>query len=147
MSRAISGVGTKLYRDAAGDSSEADWRVISEVLSISGPTMSRGTIDVTNLDSEGGYREFITGFRDAGDITASINYYKDGYKSLKEDFEADDPRWFKIVLPDGQSLWFEAFVTGIPLDIPLDSQISYNVTFKITGRTDYDSDSSSLVYK
>lgn len=39
MSRAISGVGTKLYRDAAGDSSEADWRVISEVLSISGPTM------------------------------------------------------------------------------------------------------------
>lgn len=147
MSNAISGVGTKLYRDSAGDSSLASWEAISEVLSISGPTMSRGTIDVTNLDSAGGYREFITGFRDAGEITVNINYYKDGYKSLKEDFEADDPRWYKIVLPDNQALWFEAYVTGIPLDIPLDSQISYNVTFKITGATDYDADSSSAVDK
>jgi hypothetical protein len=57
-SNAISGVGTKFYRWNSGT-----WQALAEVNSISGPSMTS-----TSLDSIGGYREFIAGFRDGGTI-------------------------------------------------------------------------------
>ena len=60
---AISGVGTTLYRSTT---SGGTFAAVAEIPSISGPNMTRDTIDVTDLDSTGGYREFIAGFRDGG---------------------------------------------------------------------------------
>ena len=37
--------------------------------SINGLELSADTIDVTTLDSDGGYREFIGGFKDAGEVS------------------------------------------------------------------------------
>jgi hypothetical protein len=62
-SDAFAGVGTVFKRGAVA---------IAEITSISGPNLTRGTIDVTNLDSTNGYREFIAGFRDGGEVTLSM---------------------------------------------------------------------------
>jgi len=51
-SKAIAGVGTKFKRWNG-----SAWVDIAEINSITGPSMSRDTIDVTSLDSTGGYRE------------------------------------------------------------------------------------------
>ena len=73
MSNAFSGLGTKFLRwDSSNPTSSGDWEVIAEVISISGPTMTREFIDVTSLDSIGGYREFIAGFRDGCLLYTSI---------------------------------------------------------------------------
>jgi predicted secreted protein len=146
MSNAISGVGTKFYRDSV-DSSGHQWGTpIAEILSISGPTMSRGTIDVTNLDSTGGYREFISGFRDSGQVTLKMNFTRDGYKAMKEDFDYDSPKDYKIVLPDDDAtaLVFSGFVLDLPMDIPADDKITCDITIKISGVTELSNDSSDL---
>ena len=71
MSNAKAGVGT-LFRRWSGTA----WVNIAEINSISGPNMSRDTIDVTSLDSTGGYREFIPGFRDGGTVQLAMNFVR-----------------------------------------------------------------------
>jgi predicted secreted protein len=86
-SAAISGVGTHFQR-ATADTSDPTFASIAEVNSISGPSLSRDTIDVTSLDSTSGYREFIGGFRDGGEVSLEMNFTKDGFTDMKTDFES-----------------------------------------------------------
>lgn len=137
-SNAVAGVGTKLQRGNEDSSSGAaeSFTDIAEVNSISGPTMSRGTIDVTSLDSTGGYREFITGFRDPGQVTLNMNFSLDTYDDFLSEFEGSVAKTYQIVLPDSgnTTIQFDALVTDLPLDIPLDDKITANVTLKLTGK-------------
>ena len=130
MSNAVSGVGT-LFRRWSGTA----WVNIAEINSISGPGMSRNTIDVTSLDSTGGYREFITGFRDAGTIALSMNFTRVTYEAMKTDFESNVLQNYEMVLPDVEhtSIEFEGLVTELPLTIPADDKITADVTIKISG--------------
>ena len=140
MSNAVSGVGT-LFRRWSGTA----WVNIAEINSISGPGMSRNTIDVTSLDSTGGYREFITGFRDAGTIALSMNFSRVTYEAMKTDFESNVLQNYEMVLPDVEhtSIEFEGLVTELPLTIPADDKITADVTIKISGAVTMASGSGS----
>jgi predicted secreted protein len=129
-SKAIAGVGTVFLRWSG-----AAWVALAEVNSISGPTMTRDFIDVTSLDSTSGYREFITGFRDAGTVSLSMNFTNDTYDLMKLDFENDAHVHYQIVLPDSDSTSFEfaGLVTELPLEIPTDDKVTANVTIKLSG--------------
>jgi len=139
-STAVSGVGTLLRRWSG-----SAWVNISEINSISGPSKTRDTIDVTSLDSTDGYREFITGFRDAGTVQLNMNFTRASFDIMNDDFEDDDPQNYEIMLPDAEntSFEFEAFVTEVPLEIPTDDKITLSVTLKITGPVDTESGSGS----
>lgn len=139
-SNAIAGVGTKFYR--WGGSS---WAAIAEVNSITGPSMTRDFIDVTSLDSTGGFREFITGFRDAGTVSLAMNFTHDTYTILKGDFEDNAVHYYMICLPDAQvtSLEFAGLVTELPLSIPTDDKVTADVTIKISGTVDLTSGTGS----
>jgi len=141
MSNAVAGVGT-VVRKWDGASS---WDNIAEVTNISGPGMTREMIDVTSLDSTSGYREFIAGFRDAGTIVLSMNYTRAGLDMFKADFEDNETKFYEIVLPDDDatSLEFEGLVQEFPFTIPTDSQITMEVTIKITGEVTVNSGSNS----
>jgi predicted secreted protein len=129
-SAALSGVGTIFNRWSG-----STWVALAEVNSITGPTMTRAFIDVTSLDSTGGYREFITGFRDAGTISLKMNFTSSTYLALVEDFESSVVQNYQILIPDtaGTALEFIGLVTEIPLSIPTDDKISADCTIKITG--------------
>jgi len=133
MSEAVSGVGAEFQR-GDGASNEA-FTKISEVSNIDGPNKSRDTIDVTNLDSTGGYREFIPGFRDGGEISLTMNWTRDGYETLDGDFESDDSVNYQIVLTDtGATTYsFAAYCTALGQGVPMDDKITATATFKITG--------------
>ena len=139
---AKSGVGVSFQRWAAVGSS-GDWEEIAEIRSITGPSMTRDTIDTTTLDTEGGYRTFITGFRNPGTLALSMNYTRAGYEALKDDFENDDLQNYRIVLPDDDEtvLEFEGIVTEIPLTIPEDL-IAVDTVIQISGQVDLYSNSS-----
>lgn len=98
-SQAISGIGTKFARFNS-ESSAGTWENIAEVNNISGPSKSRETIDVTSLDSVGGYREFIASIKDGGNVTFSMNFTKAGYDLMNDDFESDILQDYRIALPD-----------------------------------------------
>lgn len=139
-STAVSGVGTEFRRwDATGEA----WEALAEINSITGPGSTRATIDVTSLDSTGGYREFITGFRDAGTVRLDMNFTRDAYELMVNDFESDTAVNYEIVLPDVENttLEFEGYVTEVPLTIPQDDKITAAVTIKITGQVTINSGS------
>ena len=92
MSSAISGVGTS-FRRWNGSS----WENIAEINSITGPNKSRDTIDVTSLDSTGGYREFIGGFRDGGSVTLPMNFTRDTYDTMNTDFDQNKSSGSRIL--------------------------------------------------
>lgn len=130
MSLAVAGVGTQ-FRRWSGSA----WANLAEINSITGPTMTRDFIDVTSLDSTGGYREFITGFRDAGTVSLSMNFTRDTYDAFKGDFESPDLHYYEICLPDVENttLEFAGLVTEVPITIPTDDKITADVTIKISG--------------
>lgn len=135
MSNAFSGVGTQFKR-ASEESSGSGFVAVAEVNSISGPTMTREFIDVTSLDSTGGFREFITGFRDGGEVTLNMNFTYTTYNTLLGDFNDDDDRMYQIVLPDSGNTTFQFWgrVTQMPVDIPADDKVTADITVKITGQ-------------
>jgi len=121
------------------------WVDISEILSIGGPGMSRDVIDVTSLDSVGGYREFIAGFRDPGTMTLSMIFRRDTFNTMKTDFESDTLQNYELVLSDAEvtSFEFEGLVTELPLTVPSDDKITMEVTIKISGEVTVNSGSGS----
>jgi len=135
-SKAIAGVGTKFFRNGTA---------LAEVNSINGPGMTRDFIDVTSLDSTGGYREFIAGFRDGGTVTLNMNFTRATYELMKEDFENDDEQIYEIVLPDADStsVEFVGLVTELPLTIPTDDKVTADVTIKVSGQVTVNSGTGS----
>lgn len=134
MSDAVAGVGAKFKR---GDGASAEvFTAIAEIRSIGGPEMSRETIDVTNLDSTGGYREFIASFRDGGEVTLEMNFTRAGYEDMLTDFQSDGSVNYQVVVPDtGETtLDFAAYVTRLGLSIPTEDAVTAPVTLKITGQ-------------
>lgn len=140
-SKAIAGVGTVINRK----SDAGQWEALAEVNSISGPSMTRDFIDVTSLDSTGGYREFITGFRDAGTVSLTMNFTRATYDLMLADFESATPRQYEIILPDTDVTSFEfcGLVTELPLEIPTDDKVTANCTIKLTGAVTVNSGSGT----
>lgn len=132
-SNAIPGVGCEFTR-GNGASSET-FTALAEVNSINGPGMTRDFIDVTSLDSTGGYREFIGGFRDGGTLSLNMNFTLTTYAQMLLDFENQDAVNYQVVLSDSgnSTLTFAAFVTDLPLTITPDDKVTCDVTLKITG--------------
>jgi len=141
-STATAGVGTIFQRWSG-----SVWAAIAEVLSITGPGMSRDTIDVTSLSSSGGYREFIAGFRNPGTLQLSLNFNRATYDLFKTDFESNTARNYRIVLPDIENTSIEliGLVTEVPLTIPTDDKITFDVTIQITGPVESDSGASQTL--
>lgn len=135
-SNAFSGVGTSFKRQSDASSDGAPYTAIAEVNSISGPNMSRSTIDVTSLDSTGGYREFIAGFRDGGEVTLEMNFSLSTYDQMKDDFENENTHNYQIVLPDtgATTFQFAALVTALGMGVPMDDKVTSSVTLKISGQ-------------
>src|SRR5690625_4837682 len=114
----ITGIGTKFQRQS--DETPGNFETVARVFNISGPSMSRETVDTTTYDSTGGYREKIGGLRDGGTVTFSMNYNREGYLLFKQDFEDDQPKRYQIILPDDDetTLTFSGLVTELPLTVP-----------------------------
>jgi len=144
MSNAVAGVGTKFRR---WNTLTSGWDDIAEINSITGPSMSRNTIDVTSLDSVGGYKEYIAGFRDAGTVVLSMNFTRDTYDLMKSDFESDLASNYEIILPDVEetTLEFEGLVTELPLTIAADDKITADVTIQVSGQVTVNSGSAGSV--
>ena len=143
MTNEVNSVGAllKKYSETSGL-----WTSVGEVLNISGPSMSRETIDVTSLASSGGYREFIMGFRNPGTIVFTMNFNRADYDALKTEFEksvgiAD----YELIIPDTDktSLEFAAYVMEFPMDMAPAAQITCNVTLQISGPVTVNSGSGS----
>lgn len=136
---AISGLGTEL-RLGDGDSIET-FTAIAEVTTIGVGGMSRETIDVTSLDSTGGFREYILSFKDVGEITFTCNFTGAGWTDFYDLWSSGALSNYQLALPDDVLvLNFAAYVVSVPFEnIVPDSQIAISVTLQVSGEISVDS--------
>jgi predicted secreted protein len=136
MSKAVSGVGTIFRKWDPLLVPANKWVNIAEISNIDGPSKSRDTIDVTSLDSTGGYREFIAGFRDGGTVALSMNFTRATYEIMNDDYESDVIVNYEVILPDPEhtTVEFQGLVTEVGLGVPMDDKIASDVTIKVSGR-------------
>lgn len=142
---AISGVGTQFRVWDPTASSVGAWVKIGEVYSINGPGKTVDSIETTSLDTTGGYKTYIKGFRDGGEVSLSIGFTRANYDRFNADYESSSNSNYEIVLPDDDntSLELEGFVTNLPLTIVPDDKITMDVTIKVSGKPVVNSGSGS----
>lgn len=130
----ITGVGATFNR---GDGlSPETFYPIAEVVSITGPAMERDVIDVTSLNSIGGYREFIGGFSDSGEVSIVFNFTVDAYDDVDDDFEYDRSKNYEIHFDDDAEtrFSFSAVVINLSSTVNMQDAVRADATFKIDGR-------------
>ena len=112
---------------------------IAELTSIGGLELSSDTIETTTLDSADGYRTFIGGLKDAGEVGISGFFNPTagkGQDTLLTDFEAGTSNAYTIDFPAAlKASWgFNAIVTGFTTGAELEDGISFEATLKVTGK-------------
>ncbi len=141
-SQAFAGVGTLFRR---WNTTLSAWQNIAEINSITGPGMTREQIEVTSLDSTGGWKEYIAGFRDGGSVSLSMNLTRDTLQLMMDDFSSDDLQNYEIVLPDDENttMEFEGLVMEMPLNIQPADKVTMDVSIKVSGMPVINSGASS----
>lgn len=112
--------------------------VIGNLTEIGGLSLSADTIDVTTLSSSGGYREFIAGFKDAGEVSLSgffDNTAGQGQAELYTAFQSGVVSDFIITFPAStKTTWtFEGVVTGFETSTGIEDPISFSASIKVSG--------------
>ena len=130
MSKATRALGTKLSK---GESK------IAGLTSIGGVEITADTIDTTTLDSDGGYREFIGAFKDAGEVPIEgfFDPENTGQMDMQDALDAGTAEDYKIEFPTKpKATWaFKGVVTGFKVgDVDVDGTINFGATIKISGK-------------
>lgn len=135
MSNARTAIGTQLKRGDGG--SPETFTKVAEVKSIKGPSQEADLIEVTNLDSTGGYQEFITGLKKGGTVSLDANLVPQdaAYKALLADFEALRKVNWQLVMPDASSTTgtFQGFVSKLDRSYEAKSAMNLTIDITITG--------------
>lgn len=121
---------------ALGTTIQIGANIIAELTSIAGLELSAETIDTTNLSSTGGYREFIGGFKDGGEVSLSGHFSAqdtNGQLALYAAFQAGSTDSYTIIFPAGGSWTFNGVVTGFSTSAELEDTISFESTLKVSG--------------
>ena len=111
---------------------------IAELTSIGGMELSADTLDTTNLDSNG-YRQFIQGLKDAGEVSVS-GYFNPadttGQIALYNAYNSGTSQNFVILFPStvGASWTFQGIVTKIKTEASLEDAIPFEATIKVSGQ-------------
>lgn len=124
---------------ALGTTLKKGTTAIAELTSIGGLELSADTIETTTLDVADGYRTFVQGLKDGGEVSISgfLNPATGkGQSELLDDFEAGTEANYTIEFPAAlKAKWdFDAIVTGISTGAELEDGITFEATLKVSGK-------------
>lgn len=93
-------------------------------------------LDVTTLDSAGGCREYIQGFKDPGEL--EVSGFHDagnaGQRALRAAYASGQAGSVEIAFPDGVKASFTAYVKQHTLGAAeVDGAVGFGAVFRITG--------------
>jgi len=113
----------------------ASFVTVGNVTSVSGPEIERETYDVTAHDSLNGWREFIGGLKDGGEVSLNVNYDPRKHDVLVSDFEDTLPRDYKLTFPGTLGEWqIKLILSGFSQEAPVDDKLSAELKFKVSGK-------------
>lgn len=113
----------------------ATFTTIGNVTNVSGPEIERETYDVTAHDSANGWREFVGGLKDGGEVSIDVNYDPRKHDPLAGDFEDTTPRDYKLTFPGTLGEWaLKLVLTGFSQEAPVDDKLAATLKFKVSGK-------------
>ena len=115
---------------------------VAELRDISGPSMEKDEIDVTTHDSPDGYREFIGGLKNPGEVEAEINFLFENETHMQaiDDFDSRENVLYRLVFPDAEAIedrsYFEFHTTLLSFEFTaeLEDAIVASLTWKVSGK-------------
>lgn len=138
MTSAIDSFGT-LLKIGDGGATES-FTTIAEVKDITGPGLEQAANEVTSHGSTNGWREFIGGLKDGGEVTFEVNFVPTGAThdettGLIAELTGGTVTNYQVVWPDsGSTTWqFAALCTAFEPGAPVDGVLMASVTLKISG--------------
>ncbi len=107
---------------------------VAEVTSIDVLDIDVETIDVSSHDSANGWREFVAGLKDAGELSMEVNYDPALHGTIFAEL-GEAAKGHRITLPGtgGATVEFQALVTGFSAQAPFDDKLAASITLKVTG--------------
>lgn len=124
---------------AAGTTIKQGSTAIGKLTSIGGLEISADTIDTTALDTVGGYRTFVQGWKDGGEVSLEGFFDKDtGQSALLTSFGSGASATYTITFPTGGNTtagnWsFSGIVTKLSTSAGLEDAVSFAATLKVSG--------------
>lgn len=123
-----------LFKIGNGASPEV-FTTVAEVTAITPPQMSRDSVDASHNESPDGWREFIGGLKDGGEVELTLNWVPGSATTilLMQEIAADAGNK-QVVFPNGEIFSFAALCTNIGPEAPVDGKMEASVTYKVTGK-------------
>ena len=110
--------------------------VVGRLTSVGEISPDSEEIDVTTLDSADGYREFMQGYSDSGEVEIAGYHDKgdSGQAALRTAFAAGTAGDAEVTFPDGTAVSFKAFVKRHTLGAAeVDGAVGFGAVLRITG--------------
>jgi predicted secreted protein len=141
MTSAIWAYGSQLK---LGDGAVSEsFTAIAEITELTPPNESRDDIEVSNMSSSNGTREFISGWRDGGEVTFKANWLptnstQDKTTGLRATYNDNLNHNWQIVLPGSVlTISFAGHLSTLESELPLDGAATLSGKIKVSGEITY----------
>lgn len=120
-------------------SDDVTYAAIGQVKDISGPSMSKDTVDVTTHDSANRYREKLSSLKDGGQVSFELEWDPEDaaqQADLLTAFEGTAAYYFKLITTSANThgYAFQAHVIEFSPSTPVEGSNRASVTLEVTGK-------------
>lgn len=110
--------------------------LVGALTSVGEITPDSEELDATTLDSPGGYREFLQGFKDSGELSL-VGYHdatNTGQSTMRSQYETGALGYYWVTFPDGTTVAFSAYVKSHTTGAAdVDGIVGFGCTLRISG--------------
>lgn len=129
----ISGFGTTVSGATTG--------TIGSILKVDVGNIECNKIDITNMESVGGWKEWIAGLKSQGEIKMDCLYLGSDFSAFLTTGVGGDEELWTITFPDGSTFVCYGFISSLGnLSAPLDDKMTFSVTITLTGQPEFTAD-------
>ena len=129
-------LGTSITYAPAYNSADVDTVVIGSLTSVGEISPDSEELDATCLDSSGGYREFLQGFKDSGELTLAgyLDPAKPGQAQMVTLYGSGALGYFWVTFPDQATVAFNAYVKSFTVgSAEVDGIVGFGTTLRVSG--------------
>lgn len=123
---------------SVGTKINIDENVVGGLSSIGGVEVSSETTDVTALDNTTGYKEYLGGFKDGGEVPLEgfLDGDDQGQNAMYAAMEDQEEHTFAIVFPKaiGKSWKFQGIVTKFATSAAVGDAVKFSASIKVSGK-------------
>lgn len=126
------GYGIKIERDDGA----GNYTKLAELKSLTPPKLHRDLPEATHTDSPDGYKEYVAGLKDGGQIQGDFAFVSDAAQtSVLSDFEDGADHNYKITFPNGKVWTAPCKVQDWgPAQVDIANPMAFNVVLKVNGK-------------